>query len=195
MNHLIILANPKKESFSASIAAQIKNSAESLGNNVVIRDLYKIGFNPVLSEADMLAYAKSEYPEDVATEHEHIKWADVISFVFPIWWQSPPAMLKGYFDRIFSNGFAFRDRPDGSSEPLLNGKKALLFSTLGAGIDIYEKFGLKNAIKLLFADGTMGFCGITPLDYKFFGSVHKKTDEDIALIMQEVAATIKQHCA
>ncbi len=72
---------------------------EATGNEVRIRDLYGIGFYPVIKQSDYNMIARSEVPEDIRTEQEHILWADVITFIFPIYWAGLPAMLKGYIDK------------------------------------------------------------------------------------------------
>lgn len=110
-------------------------------------------------------------PEDIAVEQEQIKWADVIIFVYPVWWTGLPAMLKGYVDRVFSYGFAYQ-YVEGNPVGLLEVKKALLFSTTGAANEIYEQIGMHNSMKQTTDQGIFGFTGIKVIDHVFFGGSH-----------------------
>ena len=83
-------------------------------------------------------------PEDIKTEQDHVKWADVITFVNPVWWVGLPAVLKGYVDRVFSYGFAC-ESVDGAPRGPLNGKKALLFCTTGRPNEYYAQNGMHNS--------------------------------------------------
>ena len=97
---------------------------------------------------------------------KEIKWADLITFIYPIWWASMPAILKGYIDRVFANGFAYKyenNIPIG----LLEGKKALIFNTTGSPSDAYSESGMQDAIKQMANDGILKFCGIEPLHHVF----------------------------
>lgn len=106
MKHLVVYAHP----VAGSVNHQLLNSVlESLkGHEVEVRDLNQLAFNPVLSSEDLAGQRRGEVATDVKTEQDFIREADVITFIYPIWWAGLPAILKGYVDRVFSYGFAYR---------------------------------------------------------------------------------------
>lgn len=71
---------------------------------MVVRDLYAINFQPVISSSEVIG----GIGEDVVREQEFLQWAEVITLIYPIWWTGMPAIMKGYIDRVFSYGFAYK---------------------------------------------------------------------------------------
>ena len=127
MNHLILFAHPNPKSFGSALCEKLKAFSESKGNKVVVRNLYAISFDPVLSAKDLSSLAQAKVPKDIAQEHAHIKEADHITFLYPVWWGGMPAILRGYIDRVFSEGFAYEYK-DAETTGLLTGKKRLSFT-------------------------------------------------------------------
>ena len=117
---------------------------------------------------------------------EKIKWADHIVWVFPVWWGGMPAILKGFIDRIFLSGFAYKYE-EGSKMPkkLLTGRSARVIMTMGATVWHY-RFAYRqpatNEIKRVVLD----FCGIKPVGITYFGSVDSSTPEKRAIWLKEV---------
>lgn len=102
MKHLIVYAHPSTNSFSNAILDQIKECSMKKEYSTEVRDLYSIGFDPILRAADFEGLCGGKTPEDIKREHSYIKWADLITFIYPVWWTGMPAILKGYIDRVFS---------------------------------------------------------------------------------------------
>lgn len=102
MNHLIIYAHPSSASFSNAILEKIKECSRKKECKTEVRDLYSIGFDPILRAADFEGLCEGNIPEDIKREQDYIGWADLITFIYPIWWTGMPAILKGYIDRVFS---------------------------------------------------------------------------------------------
>lgn len=125
---LIINGHPDAESYNFALADAYKKGAQSVGSEVkeiIIRDLH---FNPNLE----FGYRKrTELEPDLIDAQEKIKWADHIVWVYPVWWGSVPAIMKGFLDRVLLPGFAFQKR-EGSVwwDKLLTGKTARLICTL-----------------------------------------------------------------
>lgn len=176
MKHLIIYANHNTESFNASIRDAISEVYTSAGHETIVRDLYKLGFNPVLSTADFQALHSGSLPQDIVTEQDYIRWADQITFVYPVWWTGMPAILKGYIDRIFLYGFAYTITESGI-KGLLNDKKILLFSTTGQSKEAYEQSGMYDAMNLTTNTGIFGFCGAEVLEHIYFPAVLSVDDK------------------
>lgn len=134
----------------AILEAAVKG-LQKKGHEVVVRDLYAIEFQPAVSSSEILG----GIGEDIIQEQEHLKWADVITFIYPIWWTGLPAMMKGYIDRIFSYGFAYK-YVNGVQMGLLKGKKAIILNTQGKSHEEYARSGMDQALRLTSDKGRYG---------------------------------------
>ncbi|MBU5592211.1 NAD(P)H-dependent oxidoreductase [Clostridium sp. MSJ-4] len=191
MKNLIVYAHPNPKSFCNAIVESIVKKSEEKGNETKVRDLYKLNFNPVLSPADFESFGKGQIPQDIKEEQEYIEWADVITFVYPIWWAEQPAILKGYIDRVFSYGFAYKYE-NGVPQGLLEGKKVITFNTSGTSNDQYEAAGMHDAMKKMNKQGIFSFCGLEVLDQVFFGSVPHVDDEVRKSYLKEAEEKIEK---
>lgn len=176
MKYLIVYAHPNPKSFCHAILEKTKSTLEAAGHEAVVRDLYELDFKPVLSGSDFKAFQSKQTPADIEIEQEHIRRSDVMIFIYPVWWTGMPAILKGYIDRVFSNGFAFSYGADGPVG-LLKDKKAIILNTQGAPNEYYESNGMADAMKKTSDTGIFEFCGIKVLAHHFYGSVPMTTDE------------------
>ncbi len=175
MNHLIIFCHPNTSSFNRAIADSVEAVSGALGHDTRCRDLYGIAFNPILSKTDLDSPGGRVTP-DVRQEQEFISWADMLTFVYPVWWTGMPAMLKGYVDRVFCQGFAYCLYDD-RAEGLLDGKKVLIFNTTALPSSVYTSQGMHDAMSMTTDTGIFELCGMEVLHHAFFGSVDKATDE------------------
>ena len=192
MNQLIVFAHPNPKSFGKGIVDAIQKASESAGIATRVRDLYELGFDPVLKPTDFDSFQRGKIPEDIKVEQEHIKWADVVTFVYPVWWVGLPAVLKGYVDRVFSYGFAY-EYVDGVPSGLLRRKKALLISTTGSPNEYYLTIGMHNSMKQTSDEGIFGFSGFEVINHTFFGAVPHVDDETRRNYIKEVEAIIKEN--
>ncbi|SFE59778.1 NAD(P)H-dependent oxidoreductase [Thermophagus xiamenensis] len=176
MQHLIISAHPNQNSFSNALAEAL--AAESLNHkiNPIRRNLYDIDFNPILTNEDLGQIKEGRIPEDIYREQTLIKEADIISFIYPLWWGSFPAILKGYFDRVLTNGFAFKISSNGP-EGLLKGKKVVLHTSMGNSVEEYEKKGILDAFRQIHGDEVFGFCGIEIAGHYFYPRISDSSPE------------------
>ena len=177
MNYLIIFAHPNGKSFSHQILKTLTEEISSSGNSYEYRNLYDLNFEPVLSSSDLAQYKKGEYPDDVRTEQQWVSWADVLVFIYPLWWGGMPAIMKGYIDRVYATGFAYEFN-DNNPVGLLQGKKALLLSTQGYSRDYYDSIGMTDAMLKIETSGIFGFCGIELLEHLFFGNAPAKDTQN-----------------
>lgn len=114
MHVLVVLAHPLPESFAASVAATAKTALEENGHSVDLLDLCGEGFDPRLTAPERRAYFDTPFSASgVAAEIARLQAADALVLVFPQWWFNLPAVLKGFFDRVFAPGVAFRHDRDG----------------------------------------------------------------------------------
>jgi len=176
MNHLILFAHPNPESFGGTLCEKLRAFSESKGNKVVVRNLYAISFDPVLSAKDLSSLAQAKVPADIAQEHAYIKEADHITLLYPVWWGGMPAILKGYIDRVFSNGFAYEAKGE-EVIALLTGKKSSVICTTGATDEEYEQSGIHAAMQLISSEVVFRFCGITQVKQIFFGNITGEIEE------------------
>ena len=178
MKHLIIYAHHRENSLNNAILNRIGDVYKNHGHQITVRNLYETGFNPVLTAEDLASNQKGMLPEDIKKEQAFLKEADIISFVYPVWWTGFPAIMKGYFDRVLLYGFAYSFGEKGL-EKLLTGKKALLFSTHGLPAGVYEP-DMYKALNLTSNTGVMEFCGIEVLNHEYFASA-TSVDENTRL--------------
>ena len=113
MRVLVVLAHPVRESFAHAVCASAVTGFARAGHEVRVLDLYAMGFDPVLSRDDRLGYHTPGENEAPVAEHlDHLRWAEALVFVYPTWWYSLPAMLKGWIDRVWVP-FATFELPQG----------------------------------------------------------------------------------
>jgi len=158
MNVLIIFAHPEPNSLNGVMKDLAAKTMRDNGHVVKVSDLYGMHFKATLDKQDFTqrkdetifspiaeqlnASGTGSFTEDIRDEMKKVEWADLLIFQFPLWWTSYPAILKGWFDRVFANGFAFDSSKDKYYETgLLRGKKAILSFTTGAVKDAYSKNG------------------------------------------------------
>jgi len=178
---LVVLGHPSNESFNQEIADTYAESALKSGFEVKKIYLNKIKFDPVLWGN----YSKKMKLEPALVKaQEEIRWADHLVFVYPIWWTSPPAILKGFIERTFLPGFAFKYHEGGGHDKLLKGKTAILIMTAGGRKLWYSLFGW--IMNKPMSIGTLGFCGIKVKKQIFFSEIRKISEERVDKILNKV---------
>jgi NAD(P)H dehydrogenase (quinone) len=148
--HLIVCANPTPGSFNNSIVDAYLQVARTQGHKVVIRDLYELGFDPVLKIDERPGRTGWKPHPDIATELEYVREADAIVLVYPIWYGLPPAILKGYVDRVLGAGYSFRDFHAQKGQPPLSGKLLVSFSTSGLPLSWLSEQGQVLSLREIF---------------------------------------------
>jgi putative NADPH-quinone reductase len=130
---LIVLAHPRRHSLCRHLADQVQAMAQARGWQVRVKDLCADGFDPRLTDQERESYYNGFRSED-ATELERLGAAEVLILVFPTWWFGFPAVLKGWFDRVWAPGLAFDHGPDfGPMIPRLTAlREVLAITTMGA---------------------------------------------------------------
>jgi NAD(P)H dehydrogenase (quinone) len=193
MNYLIIYAHPSEASFSKDLVQQLQKSLKHQ-NRVEVRDLYMMNFNPILSPEELTNLKNGIVAEDVKTEQELIKKADVISLVYPLWWASYPAILKGYIDRVISYGFGYKATEKGI-EGLLSGKKVVLHTSMGNSLDNYQKNNLLQNFTFTQGEEVFGFCGMEVKKHFFYPQIVNASEEVKQGYIEETLAFYQQEFA
>lgn len=191
MKHLIIYVNPEEESFSNEIKEYVINFSKEKGHEIVVRDLYKIGFNPILSKEDLRLEKDERVQDDVKIEQDFIDWADFITFIFPIWWHIP-AMMKGYFDRVLSYGYAYRYE-NGKPRGLLPRKKVLRYNPMGTPNELFEKNGVRETFERLTDTYILQSCGLRVVDSILFGSNPRNNKDLKEKYLRDLNQSLEEH--
>lgn len=185
MKYLIVFADPNPKGFCREIVNVLQETLEAADKDVIIRDLYELKFDPILSEADMLIISKDDYMADVKEEQELIQDAAVVTFVYPVWWLGPPAILKGYLDRVLSQGFAYSIGKQGLEKGLA-GKKAVVINTMGARRESYERKGLIEAMNRVTDVGILQYVGFEVIEHLYLERISQADDELKTQYMEEI---------
>ena len=160
MKVLAVLSHPVRESSCGQIFDAFIAGARDAGHEVRIADLHLEGFQPVFVPEDYAQFDGTPMPEDVRREQARVEWSDGLVLVFPIWWWSMPAMLKGYIDRVFSYGWAWADADEPGASPL-GKRKALLIATAGSPKRVYDKYGYGEAMRIQTEVGILDYWGLS----------------------------------
>jgi NAD(P)H dehydrogenase (quinone) len=162
MHALLVLAHPNQNSLTHSVAAQIADGLASSNSDqsFEIADLAAEGFDPRFTATD-IAVQLGEMPPsaDVIAEQARIDRADTLVLVYPVYWWSMPALLKGWIDRVFTNGWAYDEDPNGKIEKKLGHLRVHLVAIGGADERTYARHGYFGAMKMQIDHGIFGYCG------------------------------------
>lgn len=149
MNVFIVYCHPSKDSFTHDVKESFLCGLEKAGHSYTVSDLYAMNFSPLMSEAEYCreAYYRSELPvpDDVRAEHEKINACDAIVFIYPLFWSDAPAMLKGWFDRVWIFGFAY-----GGNRSMKQLEKALALCIAGNTAEYFAHTGLGESMRKVF---------------------------------------------
>jgi NAD(P)H dehydrogenase (quinone) len=190
---LIVIAHPNPESFNHAILKTVRERLEKKGHEVRVRDLYLLDFQPLLSLSELKDYdTQQESPSaDVEEEQQHILWANQIIFIYPTWWWAPPAILKGYFDRIFTPSFAFDVDEDGIRGRLID-KKVMVIQSTGAEDTYIQSHGMDDAVKKLMSLGIFEFCGLEVICHEFVTGINGKSPSQIEAVLTQLDSLVEK---
>ncbi len=165
----ILLGHPNSDdTFCKSLADAYENGAKEAGHEVKRMNVGDINFDPILHNGYKVI---QQLEPNLLTFQENIKWCEHFVVVYPTWWTSMPALLKGLFDRAWISGFAFRFKPNGMWNKLLLGRSVRVITTMGAPAIIeYLSFG--NVTKTL-SNNILRFAGFSPSRSTWIGSAEK----------------------
>ena len=164
MHAHIVVAHPEPKSYNAHLAATARRALEETGATVTVSDLYQMDFDPCersshfkqpldgsrfdVQAEQRHASADGTVPADVAAEIARMEQADLLILQYPMWWHLPPAILKGWFDRVFIYGDVYTSKQRFENGRFV-GKKAMLSVTVGTSAETYAYNGRSGDIDLL----------------------------------------------
>src|ERR1039458_3420358 len=196
MKHLVVAAHPAEGSFTMGLTRAYAAELEQLGHSQRTYDLYRIGFNPVLA-AHELVPASADHPvsADVVQAQDDIRAADALTVIYPLWWLSMPAMMKGYIDRVFARGFAYESH-NGIVHGLLSGKKSVLITVSGAPLPLLVQSGNWNAVQVLQDTHILRATGFTLLEHVHFDEIVPNLSHTVAdRCMERIRDCVRRHFA
>jgi len=175
MKHAVILGHPSPQSFAHSVAGAYRNAVTTLGHQAIVRDLYALDFDPCLRSEEIPRPAGFSPAAGVQAERAAIADADVFVFVYPLWFNAPPAIVSGYVQRVFGMGFGYGPIHEGGNEPLLRGKRMLSFTSSGSSSEWLKSEGAWSALTTLFDHHVADVCGLSVLDHVHVGGLTSQT--------------------
>lgn len=194
MNISVILAHPYQKSFNHAIYQTVLKTLDGNGHRVFAHNLYEEEFNPLLMGTELL---NGETSDPMVLQHrEEIQKADGIIIIHPNWWGQPPAILKGWTDRVLRSGVAydFAEDDDGSGVPegLLKAKAAIVFNTSNTPAEReMDVFG--DPLERIWRDCIFDFCGIENFHRRMFRVVVSSTLEERQKWLKEVQKTVDNY--
>ncbi|WP_247729220.1 NAD(P)H-dependent oxidoreductase [Halovivax limisalsi] len=177
MRVLVVLGHPRTDSLCGDLARSYRDGVRAAGHDVETLFLADLEFDP---------HVRRERPADQPLEPDLteaaslIRWADHLAFVYPNWWGTMPALLKGFFDRVFRSGFAFDFYEEGEGaghRELLDGRTADLLVTMDVPPWVFRLIQREpgtNAVER----ATLGFAGVRTTETAYFGSVERSSVEE-----------------
>lgn len=210
MKYLIIYAHPESKSLTGYLKDRAVEALSAAGHEVVVSDLYAMGWKAVADRDDFPArdrdaqlnyavaskdaYANGSQSPDVAEEQRKLLWADVVVLQFPFWWYGMPAIMKGWFDRVYAYGFAYGIGPHGGAqwgkrfgEGILQGKRAMVAMTVGGRMSHYGPRGVNGTIDDLLwpiNHGLLFYPGLTVVPPAVFYEVNRATPDAVENMAQ-----------
>lgn len=189
----VILAHPDYKSFNHAIAGTVVEQLKTNKHDVCFHDLYAEQFGPLLPADEIPQDAL--LPNTIKAHCEEISEADGIIIVHPNWWGQPPAILKGWIDRVIRPGIAYEflegDSGEGVPRGLLKAKAALVFNTSNTMPEREQKlFG--DPLETIWRNCVFGLCGVSVFFRRMFGVVVTSTDAERKQWLEEVRAAINR---
>lgn len=195
VSHLVVVGHPATKSFNASIAKSYVKTVRTNHQKTVIRDLYALGFDPLLKESERFTSKDELFSPDVETELNLIKKCDVVTFIYPLWFGTPPAIIKGYVDRVFGAGFRCTDLTTQNNN-LFRGKRLAVVTTSASTLPWLESQGMLVSLRQSFEQYLKAVFGFAKSYHYHADSIVDDLDQAYAdRILYEVDAFARTVCA
>ena len=190
----LILAHPDPDSFNAAIAGRCCDTLVANGHAIFFHDLYAEKFDPILPSYEIPRFAALS--EEIQKHCDEISTADGIIVVHPNWWGQPPAILKGWIDRVIRPGVAYEflegDAGEGVPVGLLRAKSALVFNTANTG-STREREVFKDPLETIWRNCIFGLCGVSDVFRRTFSIVVTSSEQQRTAWLSEVEAIVNRY--
>lgn len=187
----VILAHPDTASFNHAIANTTVETLRNNGHDVFYHDLYKEGFDPLLPSGEIPKGVN--LPPEIELHCQEVSETDGIVIVHPNWWGTPPAILKGWVDRVIRPGVAYEflenDSGEGVPKGLLKAKKAIVFNTSNTET-VREKTVFLDPLETIWKNCIFDLCGVHDVHRRMFNIIVTSTKDERERWLEEVRETI-----
>lgn len=190
-NVLIVLAHPDENSLTHRFAAELNDVLTARGAVTGVADLAAEGFEPRFGIDDHDAFlGRRAVPGDVVLEQKRIDEAEHLFLVFPVYWWSMPALLKGWIDRVFVRGWAFEQPEGGPLRPKLKDLTVHLIPVAGADAGVYRRHGYGASLSTQIDHGIVDYCGAKRGSTTYLYDTDTKPRTDLNEEMRQLAHEI-----
>jgi len=196
----IIYCHPSKKSYTFEILQQLKSNLEKEELEYEISDLYSMNFKTDMTEEEYeregFANIDLPIPNDANEEHKKLKKADCLIFVYPVWWSDCPSKLKGWFDRVYSVGYAYGHNNSNQIEKMEILKYGLVICTAGHSNDFLQEIGIAESMRNVMIDDRLGKRFEKKEMIILGGTLDKEKVRPIhSQIIDLIGSKIKEYCA
>lgn len=180
MKVLTVVSHPREDSLTFAVAQRFEQGLKDAGHVTEILDLHRIGFDPVLRQEDEPNWSKTaqKYSPEVEKEIARMKKHDALAYIFPLWWYSMPAMLRGYIERVWNYGFAY-----GTSK--LHHQRVLWLTLAAAAPEDLQKRGYDQMIEHHQNVGLANYAGIQNSKVEYLYETLKEDPEHIKKLLHQ----------
>lgn len=175
MHVYIVFCHPNKKSFTFSVLESFTTGLKEAGHTYAVGDLYEMDFK---SDMDLEQYNRETsfepslpVPADVAAEQMKIAEADALVFVYPVWWSDCPAKLKGWFDRVWTLGYAYSYENGSHTTSGIGIAKALVICPAGHPVEYLEEIGIARSMRCVMLNDRLRGRGIEDVEMEILGGM------------------------
>jgi NAD(P)H dehydrogenase (quinone) len=167
---LTLFAHPFADKYPSAVMDAFHQPFLEAGYSIEVIDLHREGFDPRFTEQDHAHFWGGPIPDDIAAMHRRVESADRLAFVFPVYWWSMPALMKGWIERVFTGGWAYQfgkgveDRGKEPPTSLLGNVPTTLIGIAGSTKRTYDKYRYAEAMRTQLDVGIFAYCGVTDVE-------------------------------
>lgn len=192
MHVLIVFAHPRRSSFTGELGEAFCQGLQEGGHSFEWADLYAEGFDPLLEaeqfDLETAMDPASARPSQVQAEQARLDRAEGLVFIYPFWWSDVPAILKGWFDRVWSYGYAYAYEDDRSRSTRLGIRKALALCPAGHTDEKLDALGLREAHHRVMVEDRLLGVGIPEATLELLGGLSGNAPEVRRALLERARA-------
>lgn len=196
MKCLIVIAHPLNDSLCKQLASHVEKTLTKMGHELMLEDLYANNFQPALNAEERGSYYTENYDSSgITLQVTKLQQAETLILLFPTWWFGFPAILKGWFDRVWGPGIAYQHALDfGPITPRLNNlKHVIAITTLGAPWWV-DKLLMRQPVKRVLKTALLGTCAQhSKLEFLSLYDSEKLSDQTITKFKRRITKVLNRH--
>ncbi len=199
MTLLTVFAHPCRDKYPAAVMSAFHGPVRGAGHTIDVLDLHAEEFDPRFTEADHAHFWGGPLPADIARFHRRVEDADLLAFIFPVYWWGMPAIMKGWIERVFTGGWAYafgsgvEARGEAPPKALLRNRPTVLIGIGGSTRATYDKYGYAESMRTQLDVGTFAYCGLTDVQTHLVFDVEGDANAPVrAAGLEEVAGTARE---